>query len=100
MAVFTMAAVGVVVLWQPILMRFGGVNVNVFTDDWYDRIWDRVDDSIHIVDRIKDEGESPAGIAKSVARCGQTVFETTATTCAGLAAGLFVAIPACETSSC
>ena len=31
MAVFTMAAVGVVVLWQPILMRLGGVNVNVFT---------------------------------------------------------------------
>ena len=52
-----------------------------------------VDDSIHIVDRIKDEGETPAGIVKSVARTGQTIFETTATTSAGLAAGLFVSIP-------
>ena len=94
MAVFTMAAVGVVVLWQPILMRLGGVNVNVFTAMIGTIVFGiGVDDSIHIVDRIKDEGESPAGIAKSVARCGQTVFETTATTCAGLAAGLFVAIP-------
>ena len=94
MAIFTMAAVGVVVLWQPILMRLGGVNVNVFTAMIGTIVFGiGVDDSIHIVDRIKDEGESPAGIAKSVARCGQTVFETTATTCAGLAAGLFVAIP-------
>ena len=94
MALFTMAAVGVVVLWQPILMRIGGVNVNVFTAMIGTIVFGiGVDDSIHIVDRIKDEGENPAGIAKSVARCGQTVFETTATTCAGLAAGLFVAIP-------
>jgi predicted RND superfamily exporter protein len=28
-----------------------------------------------------------------VAKTGQTIFETTTTTCAGLAAGLFVAIP-------
>ena len=52
-----------------------------------------VDDSIHIVDRIKDERETPSGIVKSVAKTGQTIFETTTTTCAGLAAGLFVAIP-------
>ena len=46
------------------------------------------------MDRIREEGETPGGIVKAVARTGQTIFETTATTCAGLAAGLTVAIPA------
>ncbi|DAC33411.1 MAG: MMPL family transporter [Candidatus Thalassarchaeaceae archaeon] len=94
LATFTMAAVAVVVLWQPLLMRQGSVNVNFFTAMIGTIVFGiGVDDSIHIVDRIKDEGETPAGIVKSVARTGQTIFETTATTCAGLAAGLFVAIP-------
>jgi predicted RND superfamily exporter protein len=75
-------------------MRQGSVNVNFFTAMIGTIVFGiGVDDSIHIVDRIKDEGETPAGIVKSVARTGQTIFETTATTCAGLAAGLFVAIP-------
>jgi hypothetical protein len=94
LAFFTMVAVGVVVIWQPLLMRSGGVNVNFFTAMVGTIVFGiGVDDSIHIVDRIKDEGETPAGIVKSVSRTGQTIFETTATTCAGLAAGLFVAIP-------
>jgi len=94
LAVFTMAAVGVVVLWQPILMWFYKVNVNVFTAMIGTLVFGiGVDDSIHIIDRIKDERETPAGIQKSVSRTGRTIFETTATTCTGLAAGLFVAIP-------
>ena len=96
LAFFTMIAVGVVVVWQPLLMREGGldINVNFFTAMVGTLVFGiGVDDSIHIVDRIKDEGETPAGIVKSVARTGQTIFETTATTCAGLSAGLFVAIP-------
>jgi len=94
LAFFTMIAVGVVVVWQPLLMRSGGVNVNFFTAMVGTIVFGiGVDDSIHIVDRIKDEGETPAGIVKSVARTGQTIFETTTTTCAGLSAGLFVAIP-------
>jgi len=96
LALFTMIAVGVVVVWQPLLMREGGldINVNFFTAMVGTLVFGiGVDDSIHIVDRIKDEGETPAGIVKSVARTGQTIFETTATTCAGLSAGLFVAIP-------
>jgi len=94
LAVFTMVAVGVVVVWQPLLMSRGGVNVNFFTAMVGTIVFGiGVDDSIHIIDRIKDEGETPAGIVKSVARTGQTIFETTATTCAGLAAGLFVTIP-------
>ena len=52
-----------------------------------------VDDSIHVMDRIREEKETPGGIVKAVARTGQTIFETTATTCAGLAAGLTLAIP-------
>jgi len=94
LATFTMAAVAVVVLWQPLLMRQGSVNVNFFTAMIGTLVFGiGVDDSIHIVDRIKDERETPAGIVKSVSRTGQTIFETTATTCAGLSAGLFVAIP-------
>ena len=94
LAIFTMAAVGAVVLWQPLLMRFGGVGVNVFTAMIGTIVFGiGVDDSIHIVDRIKDEGETPAGIVRSVSKTGQTIFETTATTCAGLSAGLFVSIP-------
>lgn len=94
LAIFTMTAVGVVVLWQPLLMRGGSVNVNVFTAMIGTIVFGiGVDDSIHIIDRIKDEGETPAGIAKSVSRTGRTIFETTSTTCAGLSAGLFVSVP-------
>jgi predicted RND superfamily exporter protein len=94
LALFTMAAVGVVVLWQPLLMRGGSVNVNVFTAMISTIVFGiGVDDSIHIIDRIKDEGETPSGIVTSVSRTGRTIFETTSTTCAGLAAGLFVSVP-------
>jgi len=76
------------------LMWFYKVNVNVFTAMIGTLVFGiGVDDSIHIIDRIKDEGETPGGIQKSVSRTGRTIFETTATTCTGLAAGLFVAIP-------
>jgi len=95
LATFTMIAVGAVVLWQPLLMKLGGgVNVNVFTAMIGTIVFGiGVDDSIHIVDRIKDEKETPSGVSKAVEKTGQTIFETTATTSAGLAAGLFVAIP-------
>ena len=94
LAIFTMTAVGVVVLWQPLLMRGGDVNVNVFTAMISTIVFGiGVDDSIHVMDRIREEGETPGGIVKAVARTGQTIFETTATTCAGLAAGLMVSIP-------
>jgi predicted RND superfamily exporter protein len=94
LALFTMTAVGVVVLWQPLLMRGGDVNVNVFTAMVSTIVFGiGVDDSIHIIDRIREEKETPGGIVKTVSRTGQTIFETTATTCAGLAAGLLVNIP-------
>ena len=94
LAFFTMTAVGVVVLWQPLLMYGGNVNVNVFTAMVSTIVFGiGVDDSIHIIDRIREEKETPAGIVKTVSRTGQTIFETTATTCAGLGAGLLVDIP-------
>ena len=94
LAFFTMTAVGVVVLWQPLLMRGGDVNVNVFTAMISTIVFGiGVDDSIHVMDRIREEGETPSGIVKAVARTGQTIFETTVTTSAGLAAGLTLAIP-------
>tara|TARA_Y100001970_G_scaffold291719_1_gene429994 strand:- start:66 stop:3284 length:3219 start_codon:yes stop_codon:yes gene_type:complete len=98
MAFFTMTAVAAVVLWQPILMWRANLGVNIFTAMIGTIVFGiGVDDSIHIVDRIKDEGETPAGIVRSVMTTGRTIFETTATTCAGLAAGLFVAIPGLQT---
>ena len=61
LAIFTMAAVAVVVLWQPLLMRQGSVNVNFFTAMVGTLVFGiGVDDSIHIIDRIKDERETPA----------------------------------------
>ena len=94
LAFFTMTAVGVVVLWQPLLMFGGNVNVNVFTAMVSTIVFGiGVDDSIHIIDRIREEKETPGGIVKTVSRTGQTIFETTATTCAGLGAGLLVNIP-------
>ena len=84
LAFFTMTAVGVVVLWQPLLMRTGDVNVNVFTAMISTIVFGSgVDDSILVMDRIREEKETPGGIVKAVARTGQTIFETTATTCAG-----------------
>tara|TARA_Y100001970_G_scaffold215544_1_gene263699 strand:- start:66 stop:3284 length:3219 start_codon:yes stop_codon:yes gene_type:complete len=98
MAIFTMTAVAAVVLWQPILMWRANLGVNIFTAMIGTIVFGiGVDDSIHIVDRIKDEGETPAGIVRSVMTTGRTIFETTATTCAGLSAGLFVAIPGLQT---
>ena len=94
LAFFTMVAVGVVVLWQPLLMNRGDVNVNIFTAMISTIVFGiGVDDSIHVMDRIREEGETPGGIVKAVARTGQTIFETTVTTTAGLAAGLTLAIP-------
>ena len=93
-----MTAVAAVVLWQPILMWRADLGVNIFTAMIGTIVFGiGVDDSIHIVDRIRDEGETPAGIVRSVMTTGRTIFETTATTCAGLAAGLFVVIPGLQT---
>ena len=58
--------------WQPLLMRGGSVNVNVFTAMIGTIVFGiGVDDSIHIIDRIKDEGETPSGIVNTVSKTGK-----------------------------
>lgn len=92
--VLTMIPVAVVVIWQPLLMRSGDVNVNIFTAMIGTIVFGiGVDDAIHVMHRIREEGETAVGIARSVERTGQTIFETTATTMAGLGAGLLVSFP-------
>ena len=94
--VLTTIPVAVVVIWQPLLMRSGDVNVNIFYSHGIGTIvfGIGVDDAIiHVMHRIREEGETAVGIARSVERTGQTIFETTATTMAGLGAGLLVSFP-------
>jgi predicted RND superfamily exporter protein len=46
--------------------------------------------------RIQEEGETPTGIANAIEETGQTIFETTATTVCGIAAGFIAAFPGLE----
>ena len=89
-----MIPVAIVILWQPLLMRGGDVNVNVFTAMVGSIVFGiGVDDCIHMIERIREEGETPTGLARSIESTGQTIFETSATTMAGIAAGFLVAFP-------
>ncbi len=95
--VTTMIPVAIVILWQPLLMRGGDVNVNVFTAMVGSIVFGiGVDDCIHMIERIREEGETPVGLARSIESTGQTIFETSATTMAGIAAGFLVAFPGLE----
>lgn len=95
--VTTMIPVAIVILWQPLLMRGGDVNVNVFTAMVGSIVFGiGVDDCIHMIERIREEGETPTGLAHSIESTGQTIFETSATTMAGISAGFLVAFPGLE----
>ena len=88
LGIITMIPVAVVILWQPLLMNSPDVNVNIFTAMIGTIVFGiGVDDSIHIMHRIREEGETPTGIANSIEETGQTIFETTITTVAGISAG-------------
>ena len=92
-----MIPVAVVILWQPILMDSSDVNVNIFTAMIGTIVFGiGVDDSIHVMHRIQEEGETPTGIANSIEETGQTIFETTITTVSGIAAGFLVTFPGLE----
>ena len=92
-----MIPVAVVILWQPLLMQSGDVNVNIFTAMIGTIVFGiGVDDSIHVMHRLREEGETPKGIQNSIEHTGQTVFETTVTTVGGMAAGFFVSFPGLE----
>ena len=97
LGIYTMIPVATVILWQPLLMQSGDVNVNIFTAMIGTIVFGiGVDDSIHVMHRIQEEGETPHGMASSVEQTGQTVFETTATTVSGIAAGFLAAFPGLE----
>ncbi len=92
--VLTMIPVATIIIWQPLLMSSGDVNVNIFTAMIGTIVFGiGVDDAIHVMHRIQEEGETALGMSKAVESTGQTIFETTATTVAGLGAGFFVAFP-------
>jgi len=95
--IYTMIPVTVVILWQPLLMKSGDVNVNIFTAMIGTIVFGiGVDDAIHVMHRIREEGESAVGISNAIERTGQTIFETTVTTISGLCAGLFLSFPGLE----
>ena len=92
--IITMIPVATIIIWQPLLMSSGDVNVNIFTAMIGTIVFGiGVDDAIHVMHRIQEEGESAVGISRSIESTGQTIFETTVTTVAGLGAGFFVAFP-------
>ncbi|MDP6865106.1 MAG: MMPL family transporter [Candidatus Poseidoniaceae archaeon] len=94
---YTMIPVAVVIIWQPLLMTSDDVNVNIFTAMIGTIVFGiGVDDAIHVMHRIVEEGETAHGMSKTIEKTGQTIFETTATTVAGLGAGFFVAFPGLE----
>jgi uncharacterized protein len=94
LGIYTMVPVAAIIVWQPLLMSSGDVNVNIFTAMIGTIVFGiGVDDAIHVMHRIQEEGETAVGISKAIEKTGQTIFETTATTVAGLGAGFFVAFP-------
>tara|TARA_B110000444_G_scaffold256526_1_gene293033 strand:- start:295 stop:3162 length:2868 start_codon:yes stop_codon:yes gene_type:complete len=97
LGVYTMIPVVVVILWQPLLLNSPDVNVNIFTAMIGTIVFGiGVDDSIHVMHRIQEEGETPTGIANSIEETGQTIFETTITTVSGIGAGFLVTFPGLE----
>jgi predicted RND superfamily exporter protein len=94
LGIYTMVPVAAIIVWQPLLMSSGDVNVNIFTAMIGTIVFGiGVDDAIHVMHRIQEEGETAVGMSKAIEKTGQTIFETTATTVAGLGAGFFVAFP-------
>ena len=92
-----MVPVAVVILWQPLLMQSGDVNVNIFTAMIGTIVFGiGVDAASHVMHRIQEEGENSKGIAHSIEETGQTIFETTITTVAGISAGFLAAFPGLE----
>ena len=97
LGLYSMIPVAVVILWQPLLMQSPDVSINIFTVMIGTIVFGiGVDDSIHVMHRIQEEGETPNGIATSIEETGQTIFETTFTTVAGISAGFLAAFPGLE----
>ena len=67
LGIYTMIPVAVVILWQPLFMQSGDVNVNIFTAMIGTIVFGiGVDDSIHVMHRIREDGETPEGMASAI----------------------------------
>jgi len=93
---FTMIPVATVVAWQPLIMKSvssfeGGASLNFMTAMISSVVIGAgIDFGVHITERIREEGETLAGIKRAVQHTGQSIMEANLTTVAGLTGGLFV----------
>ena len=62
-----MIPVATIIIWQPLLMSSGDVNVNIFTAMIGTIVFGiGVDDAIHVMHRIQEEGETAIGMSRAV----------------------------------
>ena len=65
--ILTMIPVATIIIWQPLLMSSGDVNVNIFTAMIGTIVFGiGVDDAIHVMHRIQEEGETAIGMSRAV----------------------------------
>jgi len=88
----TMTPIVMVVLWQPVTMIMGGsANVNIFTAMLGTIIIGiGIDFSIHMSERIAEEGEDQEGIQRAAEGTGQSLVEASFTTIMGVTAGILI----------
>lgn len=93
MASLAMLPLFTVVLWQPLLMVGADANVNIFTAMIGTIVIGiGIDFSIHMSERIREEGETYKGIAKATEGTGQSLVEASGTTAMALFAGLLITL--------
>jgi len=90
-AIIAMVPLMMVVLLQPLLMIGAGSHTNIFTAMLGTIIIGiGIDFSVHMSERIQQEGETFAGIARATRGTGQSMVEASSTTVMGVAAGIIV----------
>lgn len=89
--IIAMVPLIMVVLLQPLLMISAGSHTNIFTAMLGTIIIGiGIDFSVHMSERIQQEGETFSGIARSTRGTGQSMVEASSTTVMGVAAGIIV----------
>lgn len=92
-AVIAMIPLIMVVLLQPLLMMGAASHTNIFTAMLGTIIIGiGIDYSVHMSERIHQEGMNFEGIARSTRGTGQSMVEASATTIMGVAAGIAVTL--------
>jgi uncharacterized protein len=90
----TILPVLIAVAWLPMSMASTDSNMSIFTAMISAIVIGvGIDFSIHISERIREEGETPEGVKSAVEKTGPSLVEATATTVAGLTGGLFASFP-------